>query len=210
MPPDVGTGVTLGRVNIPTHSCLTTQELANAIRLFQVALGVGPAREGDPIYQIVIATEEGDIINANAAGVNTILAAVNEATHVVSTDATFDFDGAVAITGAAPGGGTGTATNSPAESYTDNEQVILLQGDDNSWRVIGRPRAQCRLRPLDRSGIVWRFDVPDRQYRFQARSDTFIAADGQQYARTNTDRQSPRLCVQESHRNLGYVGGYRH
>lgn len=60
-----------------------------------------------------------------------IYAQVNEASGVGSGDTTFAFDNAIALVGSIPTGGTGTAENQYAQTYANNEWVILSQRKDN-------------------------------------------------------------------------------
>lgn len=55
------------------------------------------------------------------------LATVNEATHVISSDTTFDFDGTTAIFGTAPA--SGTCNNTFAKAFIDGE-TFLCFGDN--------------------------------------------------------------------------------
>lgn len=69
-------------------------------------------------------------------GVNLIKALVNEASHVAAGTTTFAFDGATAIIGTAPAGGTGTANNAMGEIFKDNEEIWLIQRNDKNWHPV--------------------------------------------------------------------------
>ena len=61
-------------------------------------------------------------------------ALVNE--PVDTSGAVVDFDGAVAIIGTAPTGGTGFAQNTFNLPFVDNEEVLLVQRNDASWTML--------------------------------------------------------------------------
>lgn len=85
---------------------------------------------------VILTSFNGTIWFADKIATNTIRALVNESGGVITSDSTFDFDNASAITGVIPVGGAGTAVNAPATAYADNEVVILVQADDGTWRVL--------------------------------------------------------------------------
>ncbi len=78
------------------------------------------------------------VSETGAASGNVIYAQVNEASGVASGDPTFDFDNAIALVGTAPTGGTGTGQNQYAQTYADNEWVILSQRKDNQQWITER------------------------------------------------------------------------
>jgi len=125
MPPSLS----LGAVNIPTHSCVTTQELAQAIRFFQQSLGVGPG--GD--VELVLKDENGNFVGA-APGVSTFVinASVNKVGGVTPSDVTYEFDEANDLIGAT-GVTTGTAYNVFQESLADDQRIILTSVDLQNW-----------------------------------------------------------------------------
>jgi hypothetical protein len=76
-------------------------------------------------------SEPGSVETATFASTLTIFRAlVNDATHVVSTDATFLFDSGTSVLGTAPS--SGTATNFLSQAYIDNE-VIWVIGDGTTY-----------------------------------------------------------------------------
>lgn len=66
-------------------------------------------------YEEVAGGDSGNVIYAQAVGA------------VTSGDPTFTFDNAIAIVGSIPTGGTGTAQNQYAQSFSDNDWVLLFQ-----------------------------------------------------------------------------------
>jgi hypothetical protein len=63
-----------------------------------------------------------------------IYALVNEASGVGSGDTSFSFDNAVAVVGTAPTGGTGTAQNQYAQTFANNDPILLFQSrDTGQW-----------------------------------------------------------------------------
>lgn len=74
----------------------------------------------------------------STAGGNIIIATVNEPSGVTGGDSTFSFDNASAVVGSGPPDGTGTAQNQYAQTYSDNDLVILFQEKSSSAWVTER------------------------------------------------------------------------
>jgi hypothetical protein len=68
--------------------------------------------------------------------VTILLAQVDEAADVASSDGTFAFDGAAVFgsVGTAPGGSAGTCSN-PGHAFTNNEKILVV-GDGTTWGAI--------------------------------------------------------------------------
>jgi hypothetical protein len=73
--------------------------------------------------------------DTGTATVTICKALVDDATDVTSSDATFSFDGATAIIGTAPGGGTGTCDN-PGHAFVNNEPIYIISKNGGGWAAI--------------------------------------------------------------------------
>jgi len=87
-----------------------------------------------------------DIVGDGGGGgggttVNLISATVNQVGGVARDDATFAFDAASALLGTIVGT-TGTAQNSPADEWFDNETILLVQDESDNWIPIHKPEPE--------------------------------------------------------------------
>lgn len=137
-----------GRQSYDPSSCIKTDTKFQKIADVLNAFNVGSALPGDQVVNAVFETEIGGktllqtimpgnttpttILNitddtGGSGGGTTLtifLATVNDGTHVVSGDGTFDFDGTSAIIGTNPA--SGTCTNVFAKAFIDNEKILVF------------------------------------------------------------------------------------
>lgn len=140
------------------------------------------ADSGTPITWRKLADETGEDaegmqwgqINLGSGGGirgNVIYAQVNEGAGVGSGDATFNFDNAVALVGSIPEGGIGTAQNQYAQTYNDNEWVILSQRQDNEQWLTERGGTAG-------SQVIWAELIEDKAYADVAKLAKPVLANG--------------------------------